>query len=121
MNYRVEAPVGTVLRGQRFSPLFHAVSGETTSTRSAIRSAKLDLYRAARMVTAKIRISVNGAAIFPRKLLPPSYEWEPAAPANHAHRKPRPSSLRVTLMRVCDRHPGHFYVNTAAFCNFESI
>lgn len=94
MTGRSDEAVGTVPRGGRFSPLFQAVSGETTSTRSAIRSAKLDLYRAARMVTAKIRISVNGAAIFPRKLLPPSFEWEPAAAANHAHRKPRPSALR---------------------------
>lgn len=79
----------TGTRAQRIlSPLFHAVSGETTSTRSAIRSARLDLNNAARTVTARIRISVSGAAIFPRKLLPPSSEREPAAktaaPANHA-------------------------------------
>lgn len=53
------------------------------------------------MVTAKIRISVNGAAIFPRKLLPPSFEWEPAAPASHAHHTPRPLQATPALV------PGH--------------
>lgn len=48
-------------------PLFQAVSGDTTSTLSEIRSAKLDLYRAARIVTATIKSSVRGAAILTRK------------------------------------------------------
>lgn len=79
-------------KGTKFcSPLFHAVNGETTSTRSAIRSAKLDLYRAARMVTAKIKISVKGAAIFSRKQLPPCFEYrlQPAS-EDCGPRKTRP-------------------------------
>lgn len=42
------------------------------------------------MVTAKIKISVNGAAIFSKKRLPPCFEWrlqpavKTAVPAKHA-------------------------------------
>lgn len=103
MNYRENKTRGgfrrhLAKRTKLCSPLFHAVNGETTSTRSAIRSAKLDLYRAARMVTAKIKINVNGAAIFSRKQLPHRFEWrlhpaeKAAVPAKHAPLKPRPNS-----------------------------
>lgn len=46
------------------SPLFHEVTGETTSTRSAITFDKLELKRAARIVTARTTRMVRGAAIF---------------------------------------------------------
>lgn len=52
-------------------PRFQAVNGDTTSTRSAISSAKLDLNRAARIVTATIKSRVKGAAMLTRKRCPP--------------------------------------------------
>lgn len=53
------------------SPLFHAVKGDTTSTLSAIRSARLDLNRAARTVTASTTSRVKGAAILVRECAAP--------------------------------------------------
>lgn len=46
------------------SPLFHEVTGEITSTRSAITFDKLELNSAARIVTARTTRMVRGAAIF---------------------------------------------------------
>lgn len=54
------------------SPRFQALSGDATSTRSAMKAARLERYSAARTVTATSTTSTKGAAILAGRRRPPA-------------------------------------------------